>query len=425
MDNKLKALSLSYRQTPIEVREQISFQEQDCKELMLKLKEVAGVSEALLLSTCNRTELYYIAEEPLTAELVGLMAVQKGMPVSGVARYFEVINDSSQAVKHLYRVAMGLDSQVIGDLQISNQVKKAYQWSADTNMAGPFLHRLLHSIFFTNKRVVQETSFRDGAASVSYAAVEMVKEFLQGIHEPRVLIVGLGEIGTDVLRNFHHANVQDVTICNRTFSKAEAFATEYGFKLLPYDQLWEGVQQADLIISSVNAPQPVFTLEAISKLSIFSFKYFLDLSVPRSVAADAEKIPGVLVYDVDKINHRTSEAIQKRKAAIPQVELLIEESIAEFENWAQEMVFSPTIQKFKNALEEIRKEELARYMKKMDDASFQTVDKITKGIMNKIIKMPVMQLKAACKRGEVETLVDVLNDLFNLEKETVDQKERS
>ena len=144
-------------------------------------------------------------------------------------------------------------------------------------------------------------------------------------------------------------------------------------------------------------------------------KYLIDLGMPRSIDSEIAKIPGTLLYNIDNIRNQTEETIQKRLASVPHVESLIQDALAEFDNWEQEMEVSPTINKLKNALEDIRKEEIARYLKNLDADKLEVIENITKGMMQKIIKLPVMQLKAACKRGEAETLIDVLNDLFNLE----------
>jgi glutamyl-tRNA reductase len=153
---------------------------------------------------------------------------------------------------------------------------------------------------------------------------------------------------------------------------------------------------------------------------VLSYKFFIDLSVPRSVAAEVENIPGVLVYNIDTIQNKATAALQQRIDSIPKVKEIIAESIASFNDWTKEMVVSPTIHKLKNALETIRQEEMARYMKKLNPEELKRMDDVTKSIMQKIIKLPVLQLKAACKRGEAETLIDVLNDLFDLEKQSAE-----
>ncbi|MEH0158600.1 glutamyl-tRNA reductase [Limibacter armeniacum] len=415
MQNNFKAISLSYKSAPLEVRGSLSVGEGEYGTLLEKVKEVLGVQEALVVSTCNRTEVYYSSENDKSEELIKLLCALKGLDPSEYAQYFLNIPNKHEALQHLFRVSMGLESQVVGDLQISNQIKRSYQWTADTEMAGPFLHRLMHTVFFTNKRVTQETPFRDGAASVSYAAVEMVEELTNDLLDPKVLVVGVGEIGADVVRNLQNTDITNVQITNRTFSKAEELANECEFEAIPFENIWKAAKEADVIISSV-AKADFFDKANVKDLDVLAFKCFMDLSVPRSVATDVESIPGVLVYDIDDINTRATKALERRKQAMPDVERIIGESIEEFGSWAQNMVFSPTIQKLKQSLEAIRQEEIAKSIKDLSDEEREKVEKITLSIMNKIIKIPVLQLKAACKRDDADALVDVLNDLFDLEK---------
>ncbi|NID10439.1 glutamyl-tRNA reductase [Fibrivirga algicola] len=416
MFDVFKSISLSHKTAPLAVRELIALNEDEAKRLMLRLRDILGLTELLVVSTCNRTEVYYTASEDHNATIARLLLIEKGLTdTDAYLPYFQQIPDHTQAVRHLFEVCVGLHSQVIGDMQIPNQVKQSYQWSADLDMAGPFLHRLMHTIFFTNKRVAQETSFRDGAASVSYAAVELIDELLGERSNPNVLVVGLGEIGADVCRNLTNRHVSNITICNRTRSKAEELAQELQVRVADFDQLATEIQQADVIISAVQRDEPLFTPALLRDVTVLTYKYFIDLSVPRSVDAAVEQIPGVLVYNIDHIRARTDEALNRRLASIPQVEAIISQSTAEFGDWSKEMMVSPTINKLKNALEQIRKEEIARHLKHLSPDESERMDKITKGIMQKVLKLPVLQLKAACKRGEAETLIDVLNDLFNLD----------
>lgn len=200
-------------------------------------------------------------------------------------------------------------------------------------------------------------------------------------------------------------------------AKAEALAAECGLQVVPFENIQNEIKDADVVVCAIGSQTPFITKDMLKGIEILRYKYFIDLSVPRSIDLSIEDLPGVLVYNIDDIQNKTSEALQKRIASIPQVKQIIKEAIEEFNNWSEEMVVSPTIHKLKNALEQIRQQELARYMKSLNEEESQLVEKVTKGMMQKIIKLPVLQLKAACKRGEAETLIDVLNDLFNLEKE--------
>ncbi len=414
MIQNFKSLVLTYKTAPVEVREQVSLTESGAKQLLNFIREHTGVNEALIVSTCNRTEIYYSSEKTIDAEIFSGLRFVKNID-KGFENHFQVLT-GRDAVQHLFEVAIGLDAQVVGDLQISGQVKNAYQWTADENMAGPFFHRLLHTIFFANKRVVQETSFRDGAASLSYAAKELAEDLTSGIREPKILVVGVGEIGQDICLNFKDSGIRNITILNRTLEKAEKLAVRCGFKSASIDELKSQIASADVVISSVSGSEPLISKELLSDLKVLSHKYFIDLSMPRSVDSALEEIPGVIVYNLDHIQEKTNEAVKRRKASIPHVQSIIQEAIAEFEDWSRETIVSPTIQKLKNTLEQIRKEELARYLKNARPEEAEKLEEMSRSLMQKILKYPVLHLKAACKRGDAESLSDMLHEIFNLEK---------
>jgi glutamyl-tRNA reductase len=422
MFRNYKAIGISYKSCPIEIREILSLDEGQAKQLITLIKETTSATELLVLSTCNRTELYYACNEDISIDLIKCLGVVKGLlNIADYQSYFTFWNDNQEVVKHLFGVAMGLEAQVVGDIQISNQVKKAYQWSADEEVAGPFLHRLMHTIFFTNKRVIQETAFRDGAASVSYAATELVGELARNFTEPKILVLGLGEIGSDVCKNLKESDFTNIKITNRTLVRAEELAEECGFEVIPFDQAAEAIKEADIVLSSIGRSTPFITRAFVESMNI-TYKIFIDLAVPRSVEALVDEVPGALVYNVDNIQNKASKALQKRIDAIPAVEQIISDAIEEFNDWSKELIVSPTINKLKNALEDIRKEELVRYLKNANDQETKMLQDASKSMMQKIMKLPVLQLKAACKRGEAETLIDVLNDLFNLDQQPTDKK---
>jgi glutamyl-tRNA reductase len=417
MQNQFISFSLSYKTAPLAIREQVALNEEEIKNFSLIIRDLFGIQETIIVSTCNRTEVYYASGLNHNLAIIKLLLLQKGITDSdNYFAYFQHFNNQSEAIQHLFEVATGLHSKVVGDLQIPNQVKHAYQISADLGMAGPFLHRLMHTIFFANKKVAQETSFRDGAASTSYAAVALSEEITQNIILPKVLILGLGEIGIDVCKNMAE-KAFEVTVMNRTRTKAEKVAVGRNFRVADFENFEEEIKQADVIISSVKVDKPLITKEMIKEMNALTFKYFIDLSVPRSIEENLEEVPGVLVYNIDTLRERADAALAQRLASIPHVEQIIAESIVSFEDWSKEMVVSPTINKLKNALEQIRKDEMARHLKGLTAEESEKIEKITMSIVQKIIKLPVLQLKAACKRGEAEQLVEVLNELFDLESQ--------
>jgi glutamyl-tRNA reductase len=421
MHRRFKVLSISHKTAPIAIREQMALNSQETVELLKQIQELFSLRDVLVLSTCNRTEIYYASEKDLSQELVKILALQKGIIKSTkYIGYFKSLTNHHKAVEHLFRVGTGLESQIVGDMQITNQVKTAYQLTADEDMVGPFLHRLLHTVFFTNKKVVQETAFRDGAASVSYATLELVAELTIKQENPTIMIVGLGDVGSDLClniadhRNFQHFNV---LVANRTSEKAEKLAETCGFEAIAFDSINEHLSRADVVVTAINSPHLVIKKQQISEQPVNDFKCFIDLSVPRSVEQGIEEINGVLLYNIDNIQTRAEGALQKRLDSIPKVEKLVAEAITDFNDWSKDMSVNPTINKLKNALEQIRKEEIARHLKDTTGDEALMAEKLTKSIMQKVMKLPVLQLKAACRRGDAETLIDVLNNLFNLEKE--------
>lgn len=416
MTEHFKSLALTYKTAPLSVREMVSLNESGVRRLLNFVKEFSSATDLLVVSTCNRTEIYYCSEKDLSEVILKGLALIKN-PEKGFESHFSKY-EKSEAVKHLFEVAIGLDAQVIGDLQISGQVKNAYQWSADENMAGPYLHRLMHTIFFANKRVVQETAFRDGAASLSYAAKELAEELVNGQKDPKILVVGVGEIGQDVCLNLVNSKFKSVTVLNRTIEKAAKLASRCGFAHAGIEQLKEEVNQADVIISSVSGEEPLITRSLVQDKKILSHKYFIDLSIPRSIDPELEQLHGVVLYNLDDIQQKTNEAVRRRKASVPQVRSIIAEAVGEFEDWSKEMIVSPTIQKLKSALEQIRKEELARFLKNARPEEAEKLEEMSRSLMQKILKYPVLQLKAACRRGDAESLTEMLHDLFNLEKQS-------
>ncbi len=412
---EFKAFILTYKTAPVDIREQVALSAEQARALLNFLKEHTSATDILVVSTCNRTEVYYQNAQPISTQV--LFGINRVKHIDGdFSAYFKEINITGDAIRHLFNVSIGLDAQVIGDLQISGQVKSAYQLAADEDTAGPFLHRLMHTIFYTNKRVVQETSFRDGAASISYAAKELAEDVGASVVEPKILVVGVGEIGRDFCLNLTASSFRDVTIINRTPEKAQQLAHACGFKFVPFEELEQQVLQADIIISSVAGTTPIITSSLFDNRQLTRHKFFIDLSMPRSIHDSVEKIAGIVLYNLDDLREKTDQALIKRRAAIPSVEKIIDETLLDFNDWSKDMLVLPTIQKLKQALEQIRKEEIARFLKKANPQEAEKMEELSKRLVQKFMKLPVLQLKAACKRDDAESLVQALQELFDLEK---------
>jgi glutamyl-tRNA reductase len=227
--------------------------------------------------------------------------------------------------------------------------------------------------------------------------------------------VGVGEIGQDFCLNLVDTRLENVTVLNRTQDRAEKLAQKYNFRFGGIDDLAKEIEHADVIVSSVSGNQPLITLELLQGVKILTHKYFIDLSMPRSIEPAVEEIPGSIVYNLDDIREKTNEALETRMASVPYVKAIIQDSMREFEDWSKEMIISPTIQKLKNTLEQIRREEIARFIKNAKPEEAQKLEEMSRSLMQKVLKYPVLHLKAACKRGEADSLSELLSTLFNVE----------
>lgn len=284
MTSIFKAISLSHLKAPISIREKFHLTQEGAASLSDQLSQILGLEEFMVLSTCNRTEVYYQSENELAGEIIRLLCLEKGLAdFEKFEKYFDSILEPETAEQHLFEVSMGLQSGVVGDLQISNQVKNAYAMSSDMKFAGPFLHRLMHTIFHANKRVQQETAFRDGAASVSYASAELANELVIYHRSPSVLVIGMGEMGRDVVRNLKNSRFQKVALMNRTIERANEMALESNGEVIPFEDLHQVITQFDVVISTVSSSEPIIRPEHFLQNGDFHNKFFIDLSVPRSI----------------------------------------------------------------------------------------------------------------------------------------------
>jgi glutamyl-tRNA reductase len=413
MSGTFKVATISYKNAPLALREKIVMDQADTMLYFEKIKESLDLKEAFLLSTCNRTEIYYKSEKALTRELVKLLAESKGLSANELLVYFEEILNEHNTLKYLFEVSIGVHSQIVGDQQIINQVKTAYQWAIDADVAGPFLHKVLHTIFIANKRVVQETGFRDGAASTTFVTLDLLESFIGMIESPKILVLGLGEIGTDLVKTLFERDYKHVYICNRSFDKAETLSQQTSFPIITYEELNSRLSEFSVVLSSVRNSE--YTLNDISAFKKERITYLFDLSIPRSVSPDMDKAVNLVVYSLDEIQKRKDQGLKAREESIPAVKNIITELIFGLDTWSRELAVSPTIQKLKSSLDQIRKEEIDRYSKNLSLKEMELLEKMSNSMVQKILKLPVVQLKEQCKKGDPQLLIDSLNKLFELE----------
>ncbi|MFC7666946.1 glutamyl-tRNA reductase [Hymenobacter humi] len=415
-----QAVSLSHKKTPLAIRELLALNEAACDQLLRTLTEEMGLTDVLVLSTCNRTEVYYTAQEDQSAAIIAVLGQVTGVAaIEEYRSHFTVIAGADAAAQHLFEVALGLDAQVVGDLQISSQVKKPTNVRPMPARPDRFCTACCTRCWPPTSACSAKPRSATEPLPLPTPRSSLVEELTAAVAQPRVLIVGLGEIGADVCRHFGKSKrFAEVTICNRTPATAQALAAECGLQVLDFANLAQGLQEADVVISSIAAPSPFFTREMLAQLTILSPKFFIDLSVPRSIEAEAEQVPGVLVYNIDALLSKASAALASRVAAIPQVQAIVAESMDTLRTWSQEMQVSPTIQKLKNTLEQFRQQEIGRFQKQLSADEASRLNDITKALTQKFLKLPVLQLKAACQRGESDQLVAMLTEIFGLEEVT-------
>ncbi|WP_321281945.1 glutamyl-tRNA reductase [Marinifilum fragile] len=405
---KLFVLGISYRKTALDVRGMFSLSSEDQENLLKEAKE-QQIEGMVIISTCNRTEIYaHSSEVQIITDL--FLKYCKGnrndLNYNGYTLY------GNECIRHLYKVTAGLDSQIIGDFQIVGQVKNAYQQSEQMGMVNSFMNRLFSFVFQASKKIKNETDISKGAASVSHAAVQYIKDKVSTLETCNFLLYGTGDIGKDTCGNLlKHMNNRSLTLVNRTIEKAEALANRYDIQHQPIEKLTQEVEKAEVIIVATGATKPTLTLDHFK--GIESCKLVLDLSVPRNVDTAIDNLENVLVITVDELSKHISEAIDQRKACIPDAEKIIQASIGEFYGWLEVKYLSPVIVALKENLQNVQRKELDYHKNKLSEDELKKVEHITNNIVNKIARACINHLKDHHKKqsSPMETLNMIFKDM--------------
>lgn len=405
---KLFVLGISYRKTALDVRGMFSLSAEDQENLLKEAKE-EQIEGMVIISTCNRTEIYaHSSEVQIITDL--FLKYCKGnrndLNYNGYTLY------GNECIRHLYKVTAGLDSQIIGDFQIVGQVKNAYQQSDQMGMVNSFMNRLFSFVFQASKKIKNETDISKGAASVSHAAVQYIKDKVSTLETCNFLLYGTGDIGKDTCGNLlKHMNNRSLTLVNRTIEKAEALADRYNIQHQPIEKLPQEVEKAEVIIVATGATKPTLTLDHFK--GIESCKLVLDLSVPRNVDTAIDNLENVLVITVDELSKHISEAIDQRKACIPDAEKIIQASIGEFYGWLEVKYLSPVIVALKENLQNVQRKELDYHKNKLSEDELKKVEHITNNIVNKIARACINHLKDHHKKqsSPMETLNMIFKDM--------------
>jgi len=424
----LIVVGLNHRTAPLEVRERVTFDESEVQAALSRARSEQVLSEAILLSTCNRTEFYGLSTDNGAAEMYirGLIAAAKHVDLTAHPGYAYTLT-RLESVRHLLRVAAGLDSLVLGESQILGQVRRAHELSLESGACGLTMNRLLHSAILVGRRVRNETALGAGAVSVASAAAELAGKIFEDLSARSVLLIGVGEMGTLTARHMVERGVKKLTIANRTFHKAEALARELGGTAVPLDRLESALADADIAISSTGATAPIVSRSLMQ--SIVARRgakpiFIIDIAVPRDFEASIGDLDGVFLHDIDDMNLLVDRNLVKRRAEIPKAETIVEHEVEAFVAWRGSLAATPIIKRLRERVEELRSQEVERHRKRFCGADREQVDLLTESLVNKILHSVMSRVREWSDEGDLGALrIDTLYEAFDLDRPGPDDEE--
>ncbi len=353
--NKNKPIDLSrffvaginYKKTDAAVRGSFAVNNEQYARI-LELAAARGLGDLFVLSTCNRTEIYGFADDAST--LIDLLCSET-IGSRSVFTELSYTKSGLAAIKHLFAVSAGLDSQILGDYEIVGQLKQAVKFAKERKSVGPLLERLVNYTLQSSKLIKNQTALSDGTVSVSFAAVQYIRESITDIRNKKVLLLGTGKIGRNTGRNLvDYLKPDHITLINRTGEKAEELAAELGLHHASFDQLDRHIEEADIILVATNAPEPIISKPQLENKGK---KLIIDLSIPYNVDSRARELPGITLVQVDELSKLKDETLQKRRAEIPKAKAIIAEQLQEFLEWYEMRKHVPVLNAVKTKLKEI------------------------------------------------------------------------
>jgi glutamyl-tRNA reductase len=417
---KLLSIGISHQTAPIELRERLWFSEDEVRSALPKLKE-KFFNECVLFSTCNRTELYGVTDsvetdvESLRGFLTGLKQADSFLQ----PEHFYHLTDE-EAAKHLFRVTSGIESMMLGDVQILGQVRHAYQLAQEEKASGLLTSKLFQSALRTGKRCRTETEISEGAVSVSYGATELAGRIYADLRKRTALLVGAGKTSELTLKHLRSKGVQRILIANRTRSKAEELAKAFKAEVINFDDLKHGLRHADILLTSVSSTGYVLSAADLTH----SMKergnrplLILDMGVPRNIDPTANKIENIFLHDIDGLQIIVDKNLEKRRGEIQKVERIIAEELDRFLRWQKSLHVNPTIEQLQAMAEEIRREEVEKHHHRFRPEERETLEIVTKRIINKLLHHPLSNLRNGEGERDEETLrmISTVRELFGLE----------
>lgn len=403
----------SHKMAPVEIRERMSLSGEEVLELLSQFQNTEGLSECVILSTCNRTEIYAACEDNFDARVIAEKLLKFKTSDISLGEHFYLMRKLDVA-GHLLKVASGLESQVIGENQIQGQVKDAYHVACGFGSTGPYLNKLFHLAFRIGKKVRTDTNLGAGAVSISSAAVELANYVYETISGKKALLIGAGETGEQVAKHLIDRGIASLTIANRTRANAERLAEVYAADVIDYEKIAENFFLKDIVISATAGTEYVLTREMVSphrEGNLSRRVVAIDIAIPRDIDPAIADYENVFVYDMDDLKTVVDKNLEERRRGIPRAEKIIESATGEYEKWMRGQRVVPTIKYLQGAFESVRVSELQKNKHCGTCEKRSQIDALTKSILNKILSAPITRLVQDTKCSEAE--LTYLRNIFS------------
>jgi glutamyl-tRNA reductase len=421
----LTVVGINHRGASLDIRERIAYRSTEIAPALDALRAASGAREAVILSTCNRTEIYVVEDE---TDAVPALWAELSARLGADASAYGYVRRDRDAATHLFRVASGLDSMVLGEAQIHGQVRDA--WEQCRAHSGAVLNRLFQTALSVAGRVRNETSVSRGAASVSSAAVQIAKQIFGSLVGKRAMVLGAGEMAELALECLGDQGVRTSIVANRTFERAVEVAGRYGAVAMHYDQCWTALADVDVLVCSTAAPHPiVFTEHVKPALHTRGDRplCILDIALPRDVDPAVGELSNVFLYNLDDLQAVVSANLERRRAELPTAEQLIAGEVGKYWDWVAGLVAVPVLTEMRARMEDLRIRELADAMRRrlqhLPPAERAAVEELTRTLMNKFLHEPTVRLRAAAANGRGLGVVDTARYLFGLEHPAAESQE--
>jgi glutamyl-tRNA reductase len=419
---ELLGIGASHKTAPLALRERIALTDHAAEPLLHELTSHPAIGEAVALSTCNRTELYLLVTDPVEAEsaVLALLARRAGIrPTELLDGIYALRN--CDAARHLYRVASGLESMIVGEAEVQGQVKRAYEAALAARTTGPMTNKLFRAALATGKRVRTETAISAGRASVASVAVDAAQDALGDLTARHVLLIGAGETAELTARALHDHGVTTMFIANRRRDRAIALAKQFGGASGSFDALPGELTRADIVISSTSSPHALLGAEELATVVDERFGrplLLIDLAVPRDIDPDCDELPGVTVVDIDGLQAQVRRHISVRKAEARRAEGIVEEEIQAFAGWLGSLEVMPTVTALRAHADEIVTQVLAENEGRWDSLSERDrnrVEALARAIAKRLLHEPTARVKGL-EAGRRHARLQLLRELFGLDE---------